>query len=266
MPPRRENRRSRWIVPSIVTLFMLWVLKFNFPHHTIQSTVSMHIIGTSTSIDEIPEGTRTDGTKNHPEPSPITKSKTDSAHGYSSSNQTAKSNSSVVDRVAIMIEDRPTKNLIPLIIHFHSVLGPDWPIVIYTSGENVGVFAGSASIKRYLRLGIISVRILPILAPKSKSDSITQLLTGPWLWEDLAPADHVLIFQSDSMLCSNSARSVDDFLPFDFVGATIGGHLGSSTKGALSLRKRRTILRVLQEFDFETHKGSRFEDRWFFDR
>jgi hypothetical protein len=68
------------------------------------------------------------------------------------------------------------------------------------------------------------------------------------------------------MLCSNAARSVDDFFEYDFVGAPIAPHLGAGMNGGLSLRKRETILRILDEFNWEENKGSRFEDRWYFDR
>lgn len=93
-------------------------------------------------------------------------------------------------------------------------------------------------------------------------------MTKSWLWESLAPAEHILIFQSDSMLCANAARSVDDYLEYDFVGAPIASHLGKGYNGGLSLRKRSSILRVLEEFNWEETKkeGDRFEDQWFYNR
>lgn len=39
------------------------------------------------------------------------------------------------------------------------------------------------------------------------------------------PASHVLLFQGDSIICSNSDQHMEDYLKFDFVGAPIGpGH------------------------------------------
>ncbi len=74
------------------------------------------------------------------------------------------------------------------------------------------------------------------------------------------------MFQSDSMLCSNAARSVEDFFEYDFVGAPIVEHLGPGMNGGFSLRKRETFLAITQEWDWETEKGRRFEDLWFYDR
>ena len=70
------------------------------------------------------------------------------------------------------------------------------------------------------------------------------------------------------MLCANAARSVDDYFEYDFVGAPIASHLGKGYNGGLSLRKRSSIMRVLQESNWEETKkeGDRFEDQWFYNR
>ena len=69
-------------------------------------------------------------------------------------------------------------------------------------------------------------------------------------------------------LCGNAARSVDDFFDYDLVGAPIADNLGKGYNGGLSLRKRSTILRVLDNWNWEdihTH-ADRFEDQWYFRR
>jgi hypothetical protein len=70
------------------------------------------------------------------------------------------------------------------------------------------------------------------------------------------------------MLCANAARSVDDYFDYDFVGAPIAKDLGIGYNGGLSLRKRSTILNILDKWDWETTRkeGDRFEDQWFFNR
>lgn len=80
--------------------------------------------------------------------------------------------------------------------------------------------------------------------------------------------EHVLLFQSDSMLCANAARSVEDYFAYDFVGAPIASHLGVGYNGGLSLRKRGTIMRILETWNWEETKkdGDRFEDQWFYNR
>jgi len=70
------------------------------------------------------------------------------------------------------------------------------------------------------------------------------------------------------MLCANAARSVDDFFEYDLVGAPIAKDLGTGYNGGLSLRKRSTILRVLENYDWEAtqKEGDRFEDQWYYNR
>ncbi|KAH8594767.1 hypothetical protein B0O99DRAFT_469787, partial [Bisporella sp. PMI_857] len=179
-------------------------------------------------------------------------------------------NASLSNKAAVIIETRFRTNLVPLILHFSSVLGPTWPILIYTSAESVGMFASSAALKRYLHSGLIELRLLPQETLFSNSISVTTFLTQTWIWDNLAPAEHILMFQSDSMLCGNAARSVDDFFQYDLIGAPIKEELGVGYNGGLSLRKRSSILRVLNRFNWVEAEaqtaGDRFEDQWYFAR
>jgi hypothetical protein len=256
MRTKADDRRSRIIViVALITLLVIYIIKFSFPQHTIQGEVVKQA-----------------GNFQGANPQPNDAVPSDSTKTFSSQSKSTPTpfkgpyNGTIYDKVAVMIEDRPRKNLVALILHFNSVLGPSWPIVIYTSSENLGTFSSSAALGRHLHSGIISIRILPSTVLFTNSDSVSRFLTKPWLWENLAPATHILMFQSDSMLCANAARSVEDFFEYDFVGAPIAPHLGAGMNGGLSLRKRETFLRILDEWDWETDKGSRFEDRWFYDR
>lgn len=81
----------------------------------------------------------------------------------------------------------------------------------------------------------------------------------------MAPAEHVLLFQSDSVLCASSVRSVEDFFEYDFVGAPIKEGFGQGYNGGLSLRRASTMLRVLGEFEWKETGGGP-EDQWYFAR
>ncbi|TVY31361.1 hypothetical protein LSUB1_G008955, partial [Lachnellula subtilissima] len=130
-------------------------------------------------------------------------------------------NGTITDKVAVIIESRFRTNLIPLILHFGSVLGDSWPIIILTSAESVSQFSASSALAQYVQNGIVQVRVLPQDLMLTDSDAMNHFLTQAWLWENLSPAEHVLLFQSDSMLCANAARSVNDYFEYDFVGAPI---------------------------------------------
>jgi hypothetical protein len=64
-----------------------------------------------------------------------------------------------------------------------------------------------------------SVRFLPRPSVHvSNHQARSSVLTKASFWEQLAPVEHVLLFQSDSILCVNSHHRIEDFLEYDFVG------------------------------------------------
>jgi hypothetical protein len=97
--------------------------------------------------------------------------------------------------------------------------------------------------RRAIDTGRISVKYL------EKKEDMTDLLTRPWVWEQLAPAEHVLLFQADSILCSASAR-VEDFTEYDFVGGVSGGF-----NGGLSLRNREMMLDIVKSNNWRREKA-----------
>lgn len=156
-------------------------------------------------------------------------------------------NGTIFNKVAVIIEDSYRPEVVPLVLHFGSVLGPTWPILIYTSIEEVARFSTSAALSRYLKQGLIQIRNLPQTVLFTDLKARNKFMTDTWLWESLAPAEYILLFDSDSMLCSNAATSVDDFFAYDLVGTPVKdkGH-----RAGLSMRKRSSMLRVLENWEF----------------
>jgi hypothetical protein len=262
-----RKRRSRNILFSaFILLIVIWTVKLAFPQQTLISAYQNHKAGQS-SLQPVATASST-GAASAPTGTPVNGEEKPKAVADMFSESIKPFNGSVTTKAAVIIETRFRTNLVPLILHFGSVLGPTWPILIYTSAEAVGQFSTSAALARYLRTGIIQVRILPQTTLFTNSDSVNAFMTQKWIWEDLAPAEHILIFQSDSMLCANAARSVEDYFHYDLVGAPIAKDLGKGYNGGLSLRKRSTILRILDTWDWEKTKkdGDRFEDQWFYNR
>ena len=173
-------------------------------------------------------------------------------------------NISTSNKVAVIVDTRSSGNIVPLVLHFSAVLGPEWPVLIYTPAENFGTFSTSSALLRYQRIGRVVIRPLADGVYFPNRDSVSEFLTKSWLWEELAPAEHVLLFQSDSILCSNSVRSVEDFFEYDFVGAPIVAMYGQGFKGGLSLRKRSTIMKILTDWTYMA--GDVPEDQWYYTR
>jgi hypothetical protein len=251
----RRRKSRNYLLTAFFLLIIIWTWKLSYPQSSLITAYSDH--ASSNSPPPVTEATPTAKSPNGGK----LKSKP-------SNNVNDIFNGTITNKVAVIIETRFRTNLIPLILHFGSVLGPSWPILVYTSAEAVGQFSASSALARYLKSGIVQVRILPQTVLFTNSDSVNQFMTQKWLWESLAPSENILLFQSDSMLCANAARSVDDYFEYDFVGAPIATDLGKGYNGGLSLRKRSSTMRVLEEWDWEETKkeGDRFEDQWFFNR
>jgi hypothetical protein len=169
-------------------------------------------------------------------------------------------------KVAVIVEGRYLPNLPPLISHFSSVLGPEWPIVVYTMPANLGNYTSSAPMLRKLLDGSMQLRVLPY--DLNTSDEVSRLWASPLIYASTSPAEHLLTFQSDSMLCANSPHRAEDFLDYDFVGGPIASILGAGVNGGLSLRKRRSFLKIaeLGGWDRIPSIFERIEDRWFWER
>ena len=79
-------------------------------------------------------------------------------------------------------------------------------------------------------------------------EEISQFLTTLWLYEVvLQPAEWLLVFQTDSMLCSNSRQSLNSWLGYDWVGAPWVPEGGMGGNGGLSLRRVSSIIDVLRK-------------------
>ncbi|KAL8764073.1 MAG: hypothetical protein Q9184_000284 [Pyrenodesmia sp. 2 TL-2023] len=167
-------------------------------------------------------------------------------------------------KIAAIIETRPLANLIPLISVFASVLGPDWTFRIVHGMDNIELLSKSPLIQRLINSSHLKLIQLPQEVNLTTFTGVNHFYTNPWLWINLAPAEKVLIFQADAMLCANSLRTVDEFVEYDFIGAPLNVTGGLSYNGGLSLRNRGMMLRISSS---ATHPiGGQFEDQWFVEK
>ncbi|KAK6533673.1 hypothetical protein TWF694_002606 [Orbilia ellipsospora] len=179
----------------------------------------------------------------------------------------------ISSKVAIITDTAFTNRHIPLIMHYNGVLGPEWPIIFFTSqavyDEQLKPTAENASAVwgRAVDEGRVQVRIIPDEFDLTSRKSVNRYLASRWLWEQLAPAKHVLVFQADAILCANSYKTVEDFFEYDFIGATLAPN-ARLYNGGLSLRNREMIMKLFdeghdfaKEIDEGTYRGG--EDVWF---
>ncbi|KAF7193549.1 hypothetical protein HII31_05124 [Pseudocercospora fuligena] len=167
-------------------------------------------------------------------------------------NETVSEGVIIKDKVATITDTLYSPYLIPLILHFHAILGPSWPIVFYTSQETYDKHFSPSAIStsgvwhRTVAAGSIETRIVPADFDLTTRKGVNLYFSDPWLWENLAPAKHVLVFQADAILCANANRTVDSFLEYDFIGAPLND-TRKVYNGGLSLRNRNMLLEILNE-------------------
>ncbi|KAK3940915.1 hypothetical protein QBC46DRAFT_259899 [Diplogelasinospora grovesii] len=173
-------------------------------------------------------------------------------------------------KVAVIIETRVSGNLVPVMLHFMHVLGPGWKMVLYTL-ESEWILPASTPFRHAVDSRRILIRWLPRNTSFASHHSVSVFLTRPWLWEQLHTADRILMFQRDSILCTNAPQTVDDFLQYDFVGAPIGARHGHGYNGGLSVRNPKLMLSIVTNeslsFDEDAKSGRNqlmFEDQWFY--
>ncbi|KAH8891987.1 hypothetical protein GQ53DRAFT_141399 [Thozetella sp. PMI_491] len=149
------------------------------------------------------------------------------------------------EKIAFIVETRMLDNLIPLILHFSSVLGPSWHVVLFTM-ESTWEMPTSARFQHAIEEKRVSVRFLPPDTNLSRWKYVSRFLTRPWIWEQMRSAERVLLFQTDSIICSRSNWTADDFLQWDYIGAPLNPFMNSSSfNGGLSMRNPKLILDIL---------------------
>ncbi|KAL3421496.1 hypothetical protein PVAG01_07941 [Phlyctema vagabunda] len=178
-------------------------------------------------------------------------------------------------KAAAIVETRRLDNLLPIILHFSALLGPEWPIHIFTSEANIDIFLNSAAFQREVSVGRFHLRALPVEVTLDSHASVSRFFTKPWLWEAMEPSEKVLLFQADSIICSGAPETADSFLEWDFIGAPIdsGRNLGVGFNGGLSIRNRALMLDIVTNHSWEQerhgdhqHGNVDYEDQWFYQK
>ena len=170
-------------------------------------------------------------------------------------------------RVALIIETRPQSILPAVLAQFIMNVPPAWPVHLVGSEEAFSVVKLSASMARHIRSGKLVLIEIPDFYPVNSSEALSQTLTNLTFYSEfLQPAEWVLFFQTDSMICSASEQSLDDWVEkgYSWVGAPWNFDV-SGGNGGLSLRHIPSIVKVLQNGTRKAN-SSEWEDRWLCDR
>jgi hypothetical protein len=146
-----------------------------------------------------------------------------------------------------------------------SVVPPDWRFRFMGSLDSVEFLNSSRAIRNHVAAGKLDLTYIPANMSTGSQEEISQFLTSLWLYETvLQPAEWLLVFQTDSMLCANSRQSLNSWLDYDWVGAPWNPNGRFGGNGGLSLRRVSKIIEVLR--NQEREPGTEPEDVWLTDR
>ncbi|TAQ88301.1 hypothetical protein B7494_g3393 [Chlorociboria aeruginascens] len=170
-----------------------------------------------------------------------------------------------ISKVALLVENRANPILPPLILHFMAVVPPDWRFRFMGSVDSVSLVNSSRAIRSQVAAGKLDLTYIPANMSTGSQEEISRFLTTLWLYEVvLQPAEWLLVFQTDSILCANSRQSLNNWLDYDWVGAPWNPTSKFGGNGGLSLRRVSAIIEVLR--NQVRDPGSAPEDVWLTER
>ncbi|KAG9237499.1 hypothetical protein BJ875DRAFT_148823 [Amylocarpus encephaloides] len=169
-------------------------------------------------------------------------------------------------KVAFLVETRPLPHLPALFAHMTSVIPSEWTFRFMGTLEVIEFMRSYPLLLRLEKAGKLTFLDLPSNYTLEDRQTISQMFTDDHLYRDiLAPAEHLLVFQPDSIFCAASPRTLNDFLEYDWIGAAWAKDAQYGGNGGLSLRKVSKILQVLEK-DKRKHGDGALEDLWLSDR
>ncbi|EEY16490.1 conserved hypothetical protein [Verticillium alfalfae VaMs.102] len=165
-------------------------------------------------------------------------------------------------KVALMIEPRVIPHLVPQILHMSAVAPPDWRFLFIGSNESVVSVARSFAIKNQQVVGKLDLMVLPEPWQIDTKEHVYRLLTDMRFYDEFLPGiEWILKYEHDSILCSNSNSSLNEWLHWSWAGASRTVDDRFSGNGGLSLRRVSAIRRVLKIQ--ERYNDTDPEDEWF---
>lgn len=159
----------------------------------------------------------------------------------------------------LIVETRDHHNLVPVIRTVRERL-PEIHVYVFHGQSN------EQSLKDAFG-GDTKVSLLRIESDNLTIRQYNYILTRPELWSNLN-AQNILVFQTDSVIFSNSKVNIYDYIEYDYVGAPwsnisegqfsdmvrfikmrTGAHVGN---GGLSLRRRKKMLEAVSTYPYIT--------------
>jgi hypothetical protein len=156
------------------------------------------------------------------------------------------------DYAMVMVEPRPHKLMGPVLHNFHTYMDKKWDLYVF-HGKSHAEYAKEA-------VGDISksrgVYLLPLETDNLTASGYNFLFKQPSFW-DRVRAENILVIQTDTSICGNSAQSIDNFTHLNYIGCAYNKHVHGMHRtpwgknncfgvGGLSFRKKSFMLACIE--------------------
>jgi hypothetical protein len=148
--------------------------------------------------------------------------------------------------VAVIVEPREHKYLVPIVLNFIENLPQDTKIQIFHGTHNLNFLI--KHLEKEIKSGKI---ILTNLGKKNiEVKNYSYLLTSVNFWEKVQ-GENILIFQTDTCLCKSGIHKLKELYQYDYVGAPWKKNFNKKSdntriggNGGLSFRKKSKMLEI----------------------
>ena len=123
-------------------------------------------------------------------------------------------------KLALLIEGRARPHLVPQILHMMSVVPPEWRFLFIGSNKSVAAVGRSPAIQYQQAAGKLDLMVAPKPWNIKDRENVWQMMTDGAFYDELLPGvEWIMKYESDSMMCSNSNASLNDWLRYDWAAA-----------------------------------------------
>lgn len=144
---------------------------------------------------------------------------------------------------AVIVEPRQHKYLVQVVKNIIFNIPEDTIVQIFHSDKNLKLI--QENFKTYILRG--KIKLSNIKKNNLNTEQYNQLLTSKEFWNQI-DGENVLIFQTDSCICSGNKDRLNKFLHYDYVGAPWNWRRNKVGNGGFSLRKKSKMLEIIAKF------------------
>jgi hypothetical protein len=116
--------------------------------------------------------------------------------------------------IAVIVNNRVDLRIPSRVLNVLTHIPDTWPVQIIYSASNYEYLIQCNDLKPYIKSGRI---ILTKLFDENLFPVPNKLLTSIQFYDQIK-GDKILIFQLDSLFCSNSPHKITDYLQYDYIG------------------------------------------------